>query len=156
MYFIYIIFVAILVAIDQLTKHLAILNLMGNGRVEIIPNLLNFVYVENRGAAWGMFSNNTFALSIISLIVTCFLIWILVNRKKYFTFKRIDFIILLIISGALGNFIDRFFRTYVVDFLEFGFISFPVFNMADVYVVVGSILLALVTIFFEKEDKAND
>ncbi len=156
MYFIYLAIVIVLILIDQLTKYLAIEHLMGNGQVEFIPNILNFVYVENRGAAYGMFSNNTFALAIISLLVTFFLIYILYNSKKYFNFKYIDFVILLIIAGALGNFIDRFFRTYVVDFLEFGFIDFPVFNMADCYVVVGSVLIAIITIFFEKDNKENE
>ncbi len=156
MYFLYLAIVSVLILIDQFTKYLAIEHLMGKGQVEFIPNILNFVYVENRGAAYGMFSNNTFALAIVSLIVTFFLIYILFNSKKYFNFKYIDFVIILIIAGALGNFIDRFFRTYVVDFLEFGFIDFPVFNMADCYVVVGSVLIAIITIFFEKDNKENE
>ncbi|MFV0441090.1 MAG: signal peptidase II [Lachnospirales bacterium] len=154
--FIYLLIILVLVGLDQLTKYLAIVHLMGSPSITFIPKILNFTYVENRGAAWGMFSNSTFMLSIVSLVIMVLIMYLIIKRDKYFTFKYIDYVLVLIFSGALGNFLDRFFRTYVVDFLEFGFMDFPVFNFADVYVVVGAFLMAIITLFLEKENEKDD
>ncbi len=153
MFFYYVAFVLALVSIDQITKFYAVQNLIGEGSISIIPNLINFVYVENTGAAFGMLSGNSYLLSFVSLIITGALIYIIINKEKYFTFKRIDYVLLLILSGAIGNFIDRHFRRFVVDFIDFDFMNFAVFNVADIYVVVGSVLMCIIVLFFEKEEE---
>ncbi len=153
MFIYYAFFVFALVSIDQITKFYAVKHLVGEGSISIIPNLINFVYVENTGAAFGMLSGNSYLLSFVSLIITVALIYIIVNKDKYFTFKRIDYVLLLILSGAIGNFIDRHFRRFVVDFIDFDFMNFAVFNVADMYVVIGSILMCIIVLFFEKEEE---
>ncbi len=151
MFFYSVVFVMSLVIIDQISKFLAIDHLKGQPSVEAIPNVINFTYVENTGAAFGIFGGNPLILSFVSLVIIIGIIYILVNKKKYFKFERIDVILLLILAGAIGNFIDRFFRRYVVDFIDFDFMNFAVFNLADTFVVIGSILLCIIMIFFEKE-----
>lgn len=74
-------------------------------------------------------------------------------KTKEYRKLRVTFV--LILSGAVGNIIDRALRGYVVDFFEFTFIKWPVFNMADIYVVVGTIVMAVIIMFFMKDEKEN-
>ncbi len=133
---------------DHLLKYWAIVNLMGQGGRELIPALLNLRYVKNTGAAFGILSGHPVLLAVISIaILTVLLVYTLKYERLHPVFMTAS---ALIISGALGNLIDRVFRGYVVDFLEFAFIDFPVFNIADCFVVAGACLLAIQVLFLEK------
>lgn len=139
-----IIIVIVAVVLDQLTKYLIVSGGMPQG--EIIPGLINFTYVENTGSAFGAFSSGTTILTIVSALLAVVLAIVLIkNRKKSGRLFGIG--LAMIIGGAIGNFIDRAFQGFVTDFIEFGFFRFPVFNIADCFVVVGVVLLMIYIIF---------
>ena len=152
--------VIILVGIDQLTKLWAVATLAaGNGTmsgmtdIQLWPNVFHLHYTPNTGAAWGMLSGKQGILIIItSIIIIGLIIYIrTLPQTKWGNWGRVAFI--LIISGAIGNLIDRVCLGYVRDFLYFILINFPIFNIADILVVVGVGLLMIVLLFGDLEDK---
>ena len=166
----------ILVAIDQLTKYLAVINLKqsSTGVFVLIPGVFEFRYLENQSAAFGVdllsiiqnifhftyWSENPLAFlrakmiffSVITIAVVILLcVWyrkIPVSKR----FRLLNVVVILFIAGALGNLIDRIVNNYVVDFFYFKWIDFPVFNVADIYVTVTMILLLILILFFYKEE----
>ena len=145
---VWIIVIATSVGIDQLTKALISTSYsIGESHV-IIPHLINFSYIRNEGAAWGIFSNNRWIFIVISAILIIILPIILYKfRKLHFLF---GFSLSLIIGGAIGNMVDRVFFGSVIDFIEFEFINFPIFNFADICVTVGAVLMFIYLIFIDK------
>ena len=147
-----IIMLIIIVIIDQVTKIIINNNFILGEEKEIIKNIFSLEYVRNTGAAWGMFPNGTIFFVIFSSIV-CVMLFILYfkipKEKKYNLLACIN---IMLIAGAIGNLIDRAFRHYVVDFLYFKLIDFPVFNVADIYVTVSAIILILAIMFYYKEE----
>jgi len=143
--------VAILVAFDQITKELAILFLKGKEEVAIIKEVFVLQYLENQGAAFGMFEGKqwVFVISFLVLMVLALVFFYRVPMDKKFRLLRIC--ILFIVAGAIGNSIDRFRHQYVVDFFYFKLINFPIFNMADIYVTVATIFIILLIMFYYKE-----
>ncbi len=145
------IFTIILIAIDQISKYYTITMLKPLGSVTVINNFFSLTYVENRGAAFGILQNFRW----IFIAVTFVAIIALVVYK--FRYKPKGYVIntslCFILSGAVGNMIDRVFRGYVIDMLEVTFINYPVFNIADCLVVVGTILLGIYILFIYKEPK---
>ncbi len=129
---------------DRITKVWA-LNRLTEGRdIIIIKNFFGFSYLENRGAAFGIFQNKVLPLSIITSAVIIGMIYYLVKYKP--ASKLLRYSLALIISGAIGNLIDRFFYKFVVDFILLHYKDvyyYPTFNGADMLVVVGTFLLAL-------------
>ena len=121
------------------------------GEVVVIPYVLNFCYVENRGAAFGILKDHRWVFMTVSIILIVLLIVMLKNTN--ITHKLFLTSVAMILGGGIGNMIDRIFVGYVVDFLKVTFIDFPVFNIADSAVVVGTALLALYFIFFDKSAK---
>ena len=119
----------------------------------MINGIMNLTFVENRGAAFGMLSGARWFFVIITIIVTAA---ILIYIKKYMPktkeYRLVKVALTLILAGAWGNVIDRMFRGYVVDYFETVFIRWPVFNVADIYVVVGTIILAYAFIFVIKDE----
>ena len=142
----------ILILIDQLSKLFITTNFFLGEVREVIKNIFSIEYIRNTGAAWGMFPNGTIFFIIFSLIV-CIGLLVLFNKtpkeKKY---NYLSMVIIILVSGAVGNLIDRCFRKYVVDFFYFKLIDFPVFNVADIYVTVAAIMLILLIMFYYKED----
>jgi len=144
-----IILLAVLLA-DILTKYLSVIYLApAGGDTVVIPHLLSFSYVENKGAAWGILSNHRWVFMLLSVVLIIALILIL----KFSGVKHKLFLIsiALILGGGIGNMIDRVLLGYVVDFIKVTFIDFPVFNIADCAVVIGTVLLAVYLFFFDKE-----
>ena len=142
------------IAVDQLTKLYAINVLAKVTTVPIIPNVFHLTYVENTGAAFSMLSGMQPFLIIITIIFTValsFFFYILPKNSKYF---NLNLSLSLIISGAIGNLIDRIRFQYVVDFFDFRIIGFAIFNIADILVVVGCILM-VITIFQNKIPKSR-
>ena len=137
------------IIVDQITKYLIERNLYGKS-VDIIENVFSFTYLENRGAAWGIFSDNNWIL-LIFVPILIFIIGLYLYKISNSKFEKI--LGGLIVGGALGNYIDRLFRGYVVDFLDFK--VWPVFNLADVFIVVGCILFILMSVISIKS-KNND
>lgn len=130
---------AVLVGIDQWIKNLAVNHLMGKEDITLIKNFLGLSYAENTGAAFSMLSDSTMLLSVITLIIITggvVLMFFMKTRNKI-----IDACATLILAGGVGNLIDRFAQGYVVDYIKTLFIDFPVFNFADILVVVGCFTL---------------
>ncbi len=138
-----------LVVCDQLSKHMAFLHLKGKDDVVLLPGVLrlHYLYPENRGIAFGMFQGSVTVFGIVSiLLIAAFLAALYrVPKNRYYLPLMIGGI--LIISGAAGNVIDRLGRQYVIDFIYFELIDFPLFNLADVFVVCGAFLSAILCIF---------
>lgn len=139
-----VLFVLLLVVVDQINK-LLVVNLLEKGNYVIIKDLLRFSYVKNEGAAFGILSGNLIILILVTLIL---IVYIFREIRKNVNNKLMLYSYLLILSGALGNLIDRVFRGYVVDFISFRFFGrdMAVFNMADSFITVGVIMLIIILI----------
>lgn len=142
---------AVIILIDRLTKYLAVKNIPIGKSFSLIPNILDFTYVRNTGAAFSMLSEHTWLLSIISVAfcVAVILYFILKKPKN----KLLNAALALIFAGAFGNALDRIFMGSVVDFIEITFIRFPVFNVADISVFIGTVMLAVYILFFDTNKK---
>ena len=123
---------------DYITKLLAVSHLKGEDPVPLIRGILRFSYVENPGAAWGMFSDHRWVFMVFSAVAIAAIAVYLIRRDPPLS---LCISLSLILSGGIGNMIDRTFRGVVVDFIEFYLFEFPVFNVADCLVVIGSGLL---------------
>lgn len=135
---------------DQLTKYLVVTNIGGSDTVTAIPGIIDFVYVQNTGAAFSILSNSIELLSVISSIFCIGVVtYMITQRPKH---KLLITSLGLLFGGAAGNVIDRIFRGYVVDFIETTFVRFPVFNVADIAITVGAILLVIYFLFFDKKE----
>ena len=143
--------VALLTGFDQLTKLLAVKNLKGKADIPLIPDVLYFQYLENRGAAFGIFQDRKIFLVLLTsliLVGVCYVLWKIPADKKYIYLKLLCF---LITAGGIGNLIDRVRLDYVIDFIYFAPIDFPVFNVADIYVSVGMVF-TVVLFYYKDED----
>ncbi len=143
------------VAIDQVTKYFAVLKLKNQPDIPIIKDVFELSYLENRGAAFGVLQNQKFFflfVGVIILFVIVFVLFKIPDKKKY---NMLHVFLILIASGGIGNMIDRLRFDYVVDFLSFVLINFPIFNVADMYVTVAMIGLAILILFVYKEEDLN-
>lgn len=141
----------LLIALDQYTKHLAVINLKDRPAVSVIEGIFELKYLENRGAAFGMLQNQKaffVLIACIILVAICYVLFKMPNKKKYIW---LHILLVLIASGAVGNMIDRIRLEYVVDFFYIVLINFPIFNVADIYVSVSCVLLAWFILFYYKE-----
>lgn len=144
------IYFILLITADQLTKYWARTFLAEKGPIDIIPDALVLQYHRNTGAVWGILQGQVSILSVITIILMILLIFIyfkIPEGKKYTPLKLIW---VFIIAGAIGNFIDRITLKYVVDFVYFSLIDFPIFNIADSYLTISSILMLILVIFYYK------
>lgn len=139
----------ILLGLDQVTKMLAVSNLMNKGTVTFIEGFLGFRYTENTGAAFSILREKQLLLILLTSVVIIALIGFFVKALRTDTHIVVKLSYMLLLSGAIGNLIDRVRLNYVIDFLEFRFIQFPIFNVADMCVVVGVVLLAFSTLFLK-------
>ncbi len=142
---------AVLLVLDQYTKKLAILYLKNNPPEVLIDGVLELQYLENRGSAFGMLQNQKFFIlfvGIVFLMVILFFLFKLPAQKKY---NIVHILLSVVIAGGIGNMIDRFRFDYVVDFISFILINYPIFNVADCYIVVAMIGLFILFVFVFKE-----
>ncbi len=147
--------VIVLVVIDQVTKALAVKGLKGNAGIIIIPNVFQLLYVENRGMAWGTFSGFWIMFTIITIVLlslVTFFYFRIEDNKKYLLLK---IIMVVFFAGGIGNLIDRVTNHYVVDFLYFSLIDFPVFNVADIYVTVSAFIFFILALFRYKDEELS-
>ena len=143
----------LLILFDQWTKSLAVANLMNQDPFVIIPGVFQLRYLENRGAAFGMMQGQQtfFVVSALIAVLAVLYIYFKLPWEKHFHPLRI--VGICIGAGAVGNLIDRVTLEYVVDFFYFELIDFPIFNVADIYVTCATIILALLILFYYKEDE---
>lgn len=142
----------VLVAFDLFTKSLAVNALQDGRRIPLISGVLEFYYIQNRGAAFGMFQSGTFILSLISLaaLIVLVVIYLMIpDDRKYLPLRLV---LIFISAGAAGNLYDRITLKYVRDFIYFSLIDFPVFNVADIYVTCSVFILAFLIFFYYKEE----
>ncbi|MCD8346471.1 MAG: signal peptidase II [Lachnospiraceae bacterium] len=146
-------FTLFLLAADQLTKYFACRFLAGTSGITLIPGVFELYYLENRGAAFGILNNRQLFFVLIALCISAFAIYVYARLPYESSYHPLRFVCSLIIAGALGNMIDRLARGYVIDFLYFSLIDFPVFNIADCYVCIGAGLavILLFTIYRSEE-----
>lgn len=143
----YVFLILIGLILDRFTKIYTINNFIEN---PIHTKVLNFIYVENRGAAFGILQDKRVFFVILTVAVVSGIVYYFIKNYKSNP-KVLNVALSLIVSGALGNFYDRIFDGYVVDFIEFSFINFPVFNIADILITIGCILMIVYIMFFEEE-----
>ena len=125
-----------IIMLDQLAKYLVI-----NKNIALIPNFLNITYTENTGAAFGIGTIDIITFITI-LIVIAIIVFITKMRNKIKNFLPFT----LILSGAIGNLIDRIFRGYVIDFIDVNIFNFPNFNIADICITLGIFFIAFILI----------
>lgn len=149
----YIIMIFLLVLLDQLSKFFIVSNFKVYDEWIIIKDFFKFEYVQNTGISFGLFSGGRILIIIASLVVIGFMIYDLFHEES----KIHYFSCMLILSGALGNLIDRVVRGYVVDFISFTFFGhkMAIFNIADICVVIGVILYILL-MFVEGKNKDEE
>lgn len=142
-----------IVIIDQITKFLAVRYLKGQTAINIIDNFIKFEYVENYGAAFGILQEKKIFFIIVTLIVLIAIIFFV--TKYFYALSRLMKIALAMLSGgAVGNFIDRVRLGYVLDFISLklpGNYKFPVFNIADSFIVISTVLIVALILFDKYE-----
>ena len=129
--------------IDQISKFIIFTTLDFGGSKNIIPNLLNFTLVKNKGAAFSLFNNSIILLTIISILASLLLITIILKSPPKSYWNSIGLAYLL--GGTVGNGIDRLFKGYVIDFIELIPIDFPIFNVADISINIAIICFIIDT-----------
>lgn len=155
MYIFYLVAIAV-VAIDQWTKWLVLKNMELGERIVLMDPTFALLSHRNRGAAWGMLEGQMWLFTIVTIIVVIGILYFFHKEAKGKPYFQLSLMILL--GGTLGNFIDRVFRGEVVDFADVLIpvinYEFPIFNVADVALTVGVIMLIIVLYFEEKAEKA--
>lgn len=153
---------SVLLFIDQYTKYLIDTNFHLYESKDFINGFLNFTYVRNEGASFGMLQGRQTFFTILTYVVLPFMLFVyfkisvIINVKgeeiNKLGFKLLSIAFMLMFTGAVGNFIDRLRFSYVIDFLNFEFIDFPVFNMADCYITVGTVVLLVISIIVKEKE----
>lgn len=165
---------ALLIILDQITKHIAVLILKDQPAIPIIKDVFELKYLENTSAAFGLdpisilhkmfefevFTNNPVLylntrmgfFYVITICVTVFLIFIYTKIPHSKRYIYMDAVLIFFIAGAIGNLIDRICNKYVIDFLYFKLINFPIFNVADIYVTCAAFAMILLGLFYYKDE----
>lgn len=141
----------ILLFLDQFTKRLAIINLKDQPAVVLWDGVLQLQYLENPGSAFGMLRNQKFFILFVGFVFLAVILFFLFKLPQTKKFHVVHIALSAIVAGGLGNMIDRFRFDYVVDFIYFVLIDFPIFNVADCYIVVFTFLLFFLFLFYYKE-----
>ncbi len=144
--------VALLVALDRFSKFLAVKSLKEKPAIPIIRGVLELNYLENRGAAFGMLQGQKVFLILIACLIMCIITYVLLKLPEEKKYTVLHILLVMLFAGAIGNMIDRLFYDYVVDFIYFVVIHFPIFNVADIYVTVSTFVMVILFLFFYKEN----
>ena len=140
---------------DRYTKLLAVRYLKDKDPIKVIPEVFEFRYLENRGAAFGMLQDMRtlfIAVGSVFIVMILFLLIMLPATKKY---RPLRACLIMIGAGAIGNLYDRITLNYVIDFLYFIYIDFPIFNVADIFVTVSAAMLVILFLFVYKDEDLN-
>ncbi|MDE6024416.1 MAG: signal peptidase II [Lachnospiraceae bacterium] len=151
-----IIFIGLFTAFDQLTKFMITSSFELYESKPVIKDIFSITYIRNAGVAWGMFQGGRVLFIVLTILALLFAFKIyhnVANDRKYIPVR---ICLVLLISGALGNMLDRIRFGYVVDFFDFELINFPVFNVADMMVVVGMIVLFILILFRYGDAEFNE
>lgn len=141
----------ILLAFDQFTKYLAIVKLKDNPAYVLIDGVLELQYLENRGASFGILQNQKVLLVCVGVVFMAVILYFLLKIPQQKKFNSVHILLSCIIAGGIGNMVDRIRFDYVVDFISFVLIDYPIFNIADCYIVCSTIILFVLFLFVFKE-----
>lgn len=141
----------LLIVLDQVTKYYAIKALTDNHTKVIWEGVFELHYLENKGAAFGMLQGQKVFFVLIAVTILAVIVYVLLKTPYQKMYTKLHISLIFIASGAIGNLIDRLKFGYVVDFLYFSLINFPVFNVADICVTLSSIYLVFLLVFVYKE-----
>lgn len=148
-----IVFMAVIVVLDQAVKALVAANIPVGGYVRAIPGLFHLTQLHNTGAAFSMLEGGRWlfaAICVVGIAVAAVLI-----ARKVITAKFEMWCLAAVFGGGIGNLIDRLRLGYVVDMFEVDFMNFAVFNVADAFITCGAIALVVYILFFDREKKPN-
>lgn len=145
-----------MVGLDQWTKYLAVLHLKESDPVVIIESVFELFYLENTGAAFGMFQNQRWVFLVLTLLIMGVLVWFYGRIPAGGRYLPLRICVTVSFAGAVGNMIDRVGNGYVVDFFYFKLIDFPVFNVADIYVTLAVICALWLFLFYYKEEEMQE
>ena len=140
------------IGLDQWTKLLAVKHLMDQSAYNIWNGVFELLYSENRGAAFGMLQGKQFFFLLVAIAVLSVAVFAVIRMPATKKYLPLHVIAMFLSAGAVGNMIDRFTRGYVVDFLYFRLIDFPIFNVADCYVTISMFLFIILFFFYYKEE----
>lgn len=147
---------AVLVLLDQVSKWAAQVFLKGQASFPILRDIFELYYLENRGSAFGMLQGKRIFFVVMAVLVLVAVPYVYTKIPLDTHFRYLHIVAILFLSGAVGNAIDRVFHGYVIDFFYFSLIDFPVFNVADIYVTVGTgVLIVLLLFYYKEEDLAR-
>ncbi len=143
--------IIVLIILDQVTKYIAVNKLMGNSAYVIIPGVLELDFLQNRGAAFGILQDQKVFFVLIAVMIILVIAYVLFRMPDDKKYNIMHVLLVMIAAGAAGNMIDRIKQDYVVDFVSFVLINFPIFNVADIYVTVSTVLFIILFLFYYKE-----
>lgn len=145
------ILIILLVVADQIVKYYATVNLESNGSIVILEGILQLTYLKNTGGILGVLHDQSLFIVFIAVILVLIVIYFLSRLPDKPKFNIMHIVISCMLAGGLGNLIDRIRFGYVIDFIYFIGIDFPIFNCADILISVSSVVLILLLILFYKE-----
>jgi signal peptidase II len=150
----YYIVALVIIGVDQLTKYLTLQHIPLHESIEVIPGVLSFTHHRNTGAAWSILEGQMWFFYIVTLVVVAVILYYLhTEGKEHASF---GWALTLLLGGAVGNFIDRLFHQFVVDMFRTEFIQFPIFNVADIALTFGVIVMIIYLIADEWNRKKTD
>lgn len=141
-----------LLILDQVTKYLALTRLKGTSGIVLIEGVLELQYVENTGMAFSLFQQKKVLILLLGFLLLAVILFVLFRLPEQKKFRVTHLLLAAVIAGALGNMIDRIRFDFVVDFIAFVLIDYPVFNVADCYIVVSAVVLFLIFMFVYKDE----
>ncbi|HOJ09043.1 MAG TPA: signal peptidase II [Clostridiales bacterium] len=141
--------IILITAADQVSKYIVIKSVETGQLIPVINNFFYITYHENAGAAWGILQNKRYIFIFLTIVISIVMIYVLFKTKD----KMLKLALSFVLGGAMGNLIDRIIKGSVADFLDFYFgkYNFPTFNVADSFVVIGTIILAVYLLFYYEE-----
>lgn len=147
-----------LTALDQVVKHIIDTDFAVGESRPLIQGIFSLTYVQNSGAAWGSLAGKRALLLAVTFVILCGAVYVyarLANEKEH-RYAPLRVSLVFLISGAIGNMIDRVTRGYVVDMFDFCLINFPVFNVADIFVTCSFIVIVILILFRYKDDEIEN
>ena len=136
----------LIILFDQFTKYLIQTYFFSLENKDFL--IFSLEYVKNYGAAFNLFSGSRIFLSLVSLIISIILVFVILKKKNLYTLDLYSYSFIL--GGTLGNGFDRISKGYVIDYISLNFVNFPVFNIADISINIGFILILYSLIKFKK------
>ena len=143
--------IAGLIFFDQYTKHWAVVWLKDKPAYNLINGILELNYLENQGAAFGMFPNQKIFFIFVAVVILSVVGYVLIKVPDHNKYTILHFLFSLIVAGSIGNMVDRVRYDYVVDFIYVVRLNIPIFNVADIYATVSAVVLLILLLFVYKE-----